>query len=207
MKTDRTWALPLTGVAFVVVVIAAFMVGGDVPDPTEDSAREIVDFYADNEGRQGASIGLEILAGTLVIFFGSYLRGVLEAAEGERGSGLLPRITFAATVIIAVGLALDATLAIALSETSDDISPEAVQALSALWNNDFMLWALAGQLFLLATGLAVVRHGALPKWLGWIAIPLGLAASTPIGFVAVIGSVLFILISSVLVTLRARKAA
>ena len=61
------------------------------------------------------------------------------------------------------------------------------------------------EVFVLALGLSVLRHGALPRWLGWVAIVLAVVGVTPIGFVTVIGGALLILITSVILTLQARS--
>jgi len=62
--------------------------------------------------------------------------------------------------------------------------------------------------FLFSFGIAVVRSGALPKWLGWVAIALGIVALIPpIGFAAFIGTALIILIVSILLAVRARSEA
>ena len=45
---------PLTGIAFVVLVVVAVVVGGETPD-NDDSLRSIVAFWKDNEGEQIAS--------------------------------------------------------------------------------------------------------------------------------------------------------
>jgi hypothetical protein len=45
-----------------------------------------------------------------------------------------------------------------------------------------------GTLVFLIPWLSVLRHGALPKWLGWVALVLAVIAFTPIGFVAFIGA-------------------
>ncbi len=45
----RDWVAPLTGVLFVVLIIAAGIIAGETPDATEDSAEEVLDFYVDNE--------------------------------------------------------------------------------------------------------------------------------------------------------------
>jgi hypothetical protein len=60
--------------------------------------------------------------------------------------------------------------------------------------------------FLWATGISVLRSGALPKWMGWVMILLGVVGMTPIGFAAAIGAALIVLITSILLTLRARRA-
>ena len=203
--TDRGWLAPLTGVAFVVLVIVGFLIQGEPPDLSDDSVREIADFYVDNKDSVMFGSGMAVVASTLFVFFGGYLRRVLRAAEGADGA--LPLIAFAGTVVFAVGVAIDSTISFALADTADDISPQAVESLYALWNNDFVPFALGLQMLFIATGLSVVRHaGALPKWLGWFAILLGVVAVTPVGFVAFPGGGLWVLIASVLLSLRARKA-
>jgi len=205
MDRDRSWLAPLTGLAFVVLAVVAFAVSGEPPDATEDSAREIVNFYGDNKDAQFLGAILAAIAGTLFVFFGGYLRRVLSDAEGA--GGFLAAVAFAGTIIFAAGLAIDGTITLTLAETADDIDPTAVQALGALYNYDFLPFAMGNQVFMLATGISVVRHGALPKWIGWIAILLGVLAVTPIGFFAFIGTGILVAIISVMLAMRARAAA
>jgi len=204
MGKDKSWLAPLTGVAFFVLAILAFVISGEPPDATKDSAQEIVDFYVDNQGRQIAGAILATIAGTLFVFFGGCLRRVLRDAEGD--GGILSAVAFAGMIIFALGLALDGTITFALADTADDIDPTAVQALMALYNYDFLPFAMGIQIFLFATGISVVRHGALPKWIGWIAILIAVIAVTPIGFAAFIGAGILVLIMSVMLTMRGRSA-
>jgi hypothetical protein len=194
---------PLTGRAFFVLAIIGFIISGEPPNPADDSVEEIVEFYVDNEGSQMASAAIAAVAGTLFVFFGGYLRRVLRLAEGD---GFLSAVAFAGTIIFAIGIAIDSTITFALADTADDIEPDAVQALSALWNNDFVPFGVGIQVFLLATGISVVRHGALPAWLGWVAIVLAVIAVTPIGFASFIGAGLWVAVTSVLLTMRAGDA-
>lgn len=205
MGKDKSWLAALTGLAFFVLAVAAFLVSGEPPDATKDSASELVDFYVDNEDTQFLSSILAVVAGTLFVFFGGYLRRVLRDAEGP--GGILSAVAFAGTIIFATGLAIDGTISITLAETAKEIDPTAVQTLVALYNNDFLPFALGTQLFLLATGISVVRHGALPKPIGWIAIVLGVLATTPAGFFAFIGSGILVAVISVMLAMRARAAA
>jgi hypothetical protein len=204
MGTNRDWIAPLTGLAFVVLVIIAFAIGGEPPDPTDNSVEEVVDFWVDNDSAQMFSAALAAVAGTLFVFFGGYLRKVLRTAEGP--GGILSAVAFAGVIIFALGIAIDSTIAFALADSAEDIEPDAVQALSALYNNDFVPFALGIQVFLLATGISVVRHGALPKWIGWVAIVLAVIAVTPIGFAAFIATGILVAIMSVMLTMRARAA-
>jgi hypothetical protein len=135
-----------------------------------------------------------------LVFFGAYLRSVLSAAEGP--GGMLSALTLVGTAVIAVGFAIDVTISLALAEAVEDIEPAAVQALQALWDNDFVPILLGLLLFLIATGLSILRHGALPKWLGWVALALAVIGFTPIGFAAFIGAGLWIAIVSVMLAVR-----
>ena len=202
MRKDIWWA-PLTGLAFIVLAAVAFIVSGEPPD-VDEGAPKIVDFYVDNKDEQMIGAIGEALAASMFVFYAGVLRRALRDAEGPRG--ILSAVAFAGAIIFATGLSIDATLSFALAETADDIDPAAVQALAALWQNDFVPFAVGLQLFLLATGLSLVRHGALPKWIGWLAILVGLIAVTPIGFAAFFGSAILVLIMSILMTMRARAA-
>lgn len=202
MGRSTGWLAPLTGLAFLVLSVITFAVGGEPPDPTKESAREIVEFYVDEKDAQTASAVIAAIAATLFVFFAGSLRRVLRDAEGP--GGILSAVSFAGAIIFAAGIALDATITFALVDTADDIAPSAVQALSALWNNDFLVFAVGIQVFLLAAGISLVRHGALPRWLGWIAIVLAILAATPLGFLAFIGSGLLVGVMSVMLALRER---
>ena len=103
-------------------------------------------------------------------------------------------------------MAIDGTINIALAETAEDIDPSAVQALAALWQNDYIPFAVGLQVFLLATGLSALCTGAIPKWIAVIAILLAVIAMTPIGFVAFLATGILVLVLSVVLTIRARAA-
>jgi hypothetical protein len=202
--TGQGWLLPLTGVAFVVLGIISFIVQGE-PKGADDPVNEIVDFYLDNKDSIIIAQVIGVIGGLLLIAFGAYLATVLRAVdEGSWVLALLPLLGF---VIMDIGFALDGTILIALAEAADDIEPASVQTLQALWDNDFLPIALGTMVFLFSFGIAVVRTGVLPKWLGWVAIVLGIVALIPpIGFVSFVGAAVIIVIVSILLSVRARRA-
>jgi hypothetical protein len=199
---NRNLIAPLTGVAFVVIAIVAFAVGGEPPNAKDNSPQEIVKHYVDNKDAIMVTSILAGIAGALLIFFAAYLRKVLSAAAGA--GSMLPGVVLVGASIMAVGFAIDTTIAFALADAADDIDPIGVQTLQALWDNDFIPVAMGIVVFLFSAGLAIVQTGALPKWLGWIAIVLAIIGLTPIGFAAFLGGALWILIVSVVLTMRAR---
>lgn len=197
----KDWWAPLTGIAFLVVLIIGFVLSGEPPD-ADEPVQEIVDHYVDNKDSIIAGAVLTVLAATLLVFFGAILRQILDPRGG--GDSILPRVAFAGTVVIAVGGGIDQSLSFALAETADDIDPVAVQALQAYWDHDFIPFAIGQALLFLGAGLAIVRYRALPVWLGWLGILVGLAAMTPAGFIAFPGGAVWIIIASILLTLRYR---
>ena len=178
------------------------LIGGE-PKDAGNSAQEIVDHYVDNKSSIIVGAAIFGLACVALVFFASHLRTVLRRAEGD--GGMLAPLTLVGAAIMAVGLAIDATLLFAIAEAADDIEPTSVETLQALWDNDFMPIAVGMVVFILSSGIAIVRYGALPKWLGWVAILLGVVGITPIGFFAFLAGGLWIAVVSVLLSLRARR--
>ena len=204
---DRSYArwLPLTGILFIAMAITGFIVGGEPPDAAGNSADEIVQFYTDNGGRVMAGIIILSIATVLFVFFGSYLRSVLDRGAGE--DGMFSRIAFVGAVVFAVGGAIDGTLLIAISEAAGDVEPAQIETLQAFWDNDFLPLALGVVLFTLGSGISIVLHKSLPVWLGWIAIVLGIVAMTPLGWIAFMATGVWILIVSVMLLMSERKVA
>jgi hypothetical protein len=199
----KSWIGPVLGILFVGLAVVSVAISGEPPDPGDDSAQEIVDFYVDNDSQIRIAGLLQAVAASALVFFTGFLRPLL---SGALGPDWLPRVMFAGSVVFAVGVGLDATINFALVELADDIDPIAVQSLSALWNNDYLVWAIGVQLFCLGLGIAIVRDRALPVWLGWVAILLGVVAVSPAGFVSFIGMFVLVLVLSVILLVRRRPA-
>jgi hypothetical protein len=199
----KEWLVPLTGVLFVILLILSFIVGGEPPD-ADEPVQEIVDFYVDDKDSIWIGAALGGLAAVSLVFFGAYLRKVFSAAEGH--GGMLSALVLTGTAIMAVGAGIDITILVALAEAADDVDPVAVQTLQALWDNDFFPIAIGMEILFLSAGLSILRYGALPKWLGWIAIALAVIGPTPIGFVAFPLGGLWVIAMSVTLAVRARNA-
>lgn len=198
------WVAPLTGAAFVVLAIIGLLITGE-PEDASQPPDVIADWYMSHTGAVQAGTLVSGVALALFVFFAGYLRSILREAEGERG--MLSLVSFAGALVIAGGAALDGSLMLAIAERADDIPPESVQTLQAFWDNDFVPIAIGTLIFLWATGISIIRHGALNHWFGWALIVLGLVAVTPIGFVAFLGMALWVLVVSILLTVRGNPTA
>jgi hypothetical protein len=191
------------GAAFFVFAIAGFAISGEPPDAKE-SVPTVVDFYLDNDASVMLGAAISVVGAGCLVFFSAQLHKVLRDAEGREG--LLSLVAFAGGLIVAIAIAVDRTMLFAVAATADDIDPLGVQALNALYGNDFLPFALGMQVLLLAAGISVIRSAALPRWLGWIAVALGAVAVSPVGFATVVGGGLWILTASVVLSVRAGQS-
>jgi hypothetical protein len=204
MRRNTAWVAPATGIVFIALVVVAFILVGEGQDATEKSAQEIATFYQDNKDEQTIGAFLIGLASVFFLFFASSLRSVLRDAEGP--GGMLSAVVFAGAIVFAAGAAVGATINLALADLADDIDPVALQAINGIAWDYYIPFVVGMAPFLLAAGLCVVRTAPLPKWLGWVAIILGIAAFTPVGFFAFLAGLAWILVVSVMLTVRARSA-
>jgi hypothetical protein len=188
---------PLTGVAFVVLFIAAFVISGETPD-VDDPVDEVRAYWVDNDAENIWSAAFVLWGSVLAIWFGASLRTALRRAEGEPGR--LSGLVFAGWTVFAVGALAFAGFGFAAADVADeaDVGDEVIQTLSIL-NSDFFPIVSGGlAVAMLASGIAVLRHGAIPRWLGYVALLLGITAVTPIGFFSFLVAGVWVLIVSVL---------
>ena len=184
----------LTGLLAVVLLVLAFIIGSDSPDPS-DSAQEVVNFYSDNEGEQFAASLLGFYSAVFLIFFSSVLWGVLRRAPGA--TGRLASIALAGGVLTALGITIFAGLSFTLADVSEDLEPSAAQAINALSGELFFPVAAGVVALTIGSGLAILRGAALPRWLGWAAIVIGVVTATPAGFFAFLAALVWIAVTSI----------
>jgi hypothetical protein len=187
---------PWTGIAAVAFFVAAFIISGETPD-FDATPKEILDFYGDDQTAQViASIAL-LYGGVLLIFFAATLRSALREAEALSTLVLIGGTGVGIGAVIFGGLNFTLT-DLANSDNVNTIDPGALQALNSLNSDFFFPLVLGTSVFLLSSALAVLNTTVLPRWLGWIALVLGIAALTPVGFFAFLLMGLWIIIAAVL---------
>ena len=107
-----------------------------------------------------------------------------------------------ATLIAVAGITVDATLRAALSIHADNMSPEAMKTMHALWDAFFWPMHAGMATMVLAIGLASLATGLLPKWLAWLGVVAFIVAMIPADpmFIGIIISLVFIVITSLMMT-------
>ena len=185
---------PLTGLVFVPLFVAAFVVGGSTPGVHATGAK-VISFYKAHGTNQKISAFLSVLAVVFLVFFAASLRSHLGRFQG--GSGLA-RVGYGGALVLAVATASFAAISWALVDARSSIDPSAAQALNVLSNDYFWPLSVGVALFGIGYGLAIVGSKALPLWLGVVALLLGIIGITPLGFLAFIGLMAWSLFASVL---------
>lgn len=202
MKAARLF--PLAGVGAVVLFVIAFIVGGETPD-ADDSIREITSFYRDNDTEQAIAAAILTWGTVLFVLFASGLWRFLRNAEPERRGGSVLMVIGA--TVFAVGATIFAGITFTLGDVADDVGPGPLQTLNALNSDMFFTVALGAFAFLIGTGISILQTEAVPKWVGWLAVVIGVLAITPLGFFAFLALGPFLLILSVLLYMRSPRPA
>ncbi|HEY8951388.1 MAG TPA: hypothetical protein VIP78_02360 [Candidatus Dormibacteraeota bacterium] len=206
MQQQSTWErlAPLTGLVFVAIVVVVFATGGSTPGD-HDTAQQVQAFYGQHHDKHMTLAFIMAISIPFLLFFISILRYELRRAGG---SGQLANAAFAGGVLAAAGFGILAFVHLALADAGgSDKTIGTTQALNVLDNNDFLPMAAGMGVLVLAAGLSTIRHGGLPKWLGWAGVVIGAASFTPAGFFAFLLSGIWVVIVSILLTLGRRSAA
>jgi hypothetical protein len=203
---QQRWSVlaPLTGVAFVVLVVLAFIVGGSTPD-INDSPEKILRYYNNHDSKQMFAAFLLALGTVFFFFFLGVLRAALRA--GETRVSRLSAVAFGGGIVLGLGILSFAGFTFALADAADHLTPDAAQALNTL-NSDFFFPIAAGlATLMIATAISSLGSGVLPAWAGWTALVLGIAAITPLGFFAFLLFGLWTLVVSIVLWRAAAPAA
>jgi len=193
----RVWAL--SGVAFVLVALGGVVVfGGDTPD-TDASAAKVVSYYSEHTTRQ--SIAAFVLAASVpfLVLFGIYFATFSGRGNDAREAILWRRLLIAGTVIEAAMLVASALIHFALADAVDQgVTGDAARALNMLDGDSWIAWNSAFGVMMLGAG-ATVFSSALPRWMGWLAIALGVLLFIPFAdFFALLVTLIWIIVASIL---------
>jgi hypothetical protein len=194
--------LPLSGVVFLVLAIAGFVIAGDTPR-SDASAEKVAAFYADNYSNGiAASYVLAWAAPFLVVFGGVLATMFWRSASGMR---VFPIVLVGGAVISGAGFLAASALHFAVSEgAKHHYSAETLQGLSGLDQDAQVIFTGGlGILLLGAAGVLAPRAG-MYKWLGWAGLVLGVGIYVPfgVGLIAVIFTAIWVATLSILLTIR-----
>lgn len=195
---------PLSGIVFVVLVVMGFIVvGGSTPDQN-DSASKIVSYWADHHDKEFAAAAIVVLGTLFLAIFVATLRDRAHVTGKNPIWQNLILIGGAASVagfLVAVGFHT------ALADGGDHhYSADAMVALNVLDNDSFWAFAIPLGIMMIGAAGATLSTGFLPRWLGWVALVIGIATFTPVGFIGFALTGIWIIIASILLSQSAEAA-
>jgi hypothetical protein len=189
---------PLTGLLFVGLTLAGVAMSNNTPS-SDASGTSVIAFYEAHRNSQRVSDILLVFASLFLVFFAGSLRGYLRRTPAaEAASALVP----VGAALLAVGLTVVSGIDYALADVPSHLGAGAAQALNVLDNDVFFTVLVGGGVFGIASAVAILRGATLPKWLGWVAVVLGIAMVTPAFWLAGIVLFVWVLIVSTLIYLR-----
>jgi hypothetical protein len=183
--------LPLSGIAFVALVLLVVAVEGATPSSAA-SADEVASFYDENAVHQFLRTFLLAAAAPLIVLFGVSL--------ASTSSSVWRQVVQAGAILAAAAVLVEAFVHMALVDGGDQgISPTALQALNSLYGNTWILMTSA--LGVLMLGAAGLMFSSASRWLGWSALVLGVALFIPFAdFFAMMATAIWIVGVSIALT-------
>jgi hypothetical protein len=177
MMKDATWKR--IGAAGGILYVLLQLIGQVLSQSRQSepsftaSAEEILSFFQSQDpGLESMAAYLTTVAYVAFIWFVGSLWGKLRAADGQpeilawvaAGSGLISLIVLNANIGPVVHLRIE-----------EGIDPQLARYMWDVGSYSFAtLWVLVANM-LLASGLAGLRHRALPRWLAWYSLLVGVA--------------------------------
>ncbi len=195
----------LGGVAFVVLfVVGLYLMFHGTPQGNDPPA-DFVSYFGDSGNRNTINLGWMFASLGLLCFL-FFIASLRQTVSRFDDGVLLTLTTLGGGIYVALGLA-GIALDTAVRTMSDDtyqhtVYPELIHAAD---DAGYVLHATGGGalgITILATAIAFIRSGVVPKWIGWVSIVIALAAVATIFFVTAFVWMLWVLVVSVVLFLK-----
>jgi hypothetical protein len=197
--TDANWDRygAAAGLIFVILILVGGFIAGSPPS-YEDSAREIRQYFVDNDTALkvgGYLNGLAIFP--FLIFLGSVWSRVRRVGEDNRElATMLVGGAVIAASLVSVGTLITTATAIRIA----NIAPADAKLLYELAGTATDIAAFGVAVFVGATSVAALRARVFPAWVGWFGAALtlawlvaGIAVSTDSDALSVLGFIVLLL--------------
>jgi Domain of unknown function (DUF4386) len=192
------------GIVYALVFAVGFVLVGNGPSVTASGAT-VVRYYLTHKTSAIAAVFAIAFASVALVLFASLLRRFLARTND---SGVLSSAITAGSAVYATGVLFMATVTIGLMDAAKHSMNGVAQTLNVLSSDDWVLVVTGISMTALATGILSLRSRALPRWLGWVSIVLGiLAVAGPVGGIAFLLFPVWILVLAAFIIRRGSDVA
>ena len=171
MVKQQAWRLlAVSGPVFgAALILGGPVLGGDGPNDTA-AGDQVVTYYKAHQGVGIAGVFIVAIAAVVLLFFAAALRDGLSETTN---ANTLPRIAATGGVVAATGFLFMSAVRFTVLQASDLRLADVARTLNVFDHYDFfpVIGGLAAMY--LASGLAARRARALPNWLTWASMVLG----------------------------------
>jgi hypothetical protein len=203
MRDRLSRLVPLTGLVFVGLLVATFVLSWNTPDDKASGAKVIAYYHAHRSQLITANV-LGAYAVVFWLFFTGSLRGHLRRAGASDG---LSTVATGGAIVFGVGGAILSALGFTLANEINRLDASGAHTINLISNGIFFPLAAGQAVFAIASAEAILRTRALPAWLGWLALVFGVVSITPVGFFGTFVLLLWTVIVSVLMYRRGSQPA
>ena len=180
------------GLLFVAMIVAVTALSGSAPDAT-DSVSKVASYYATHKNNAHVASYLLEAAVIVGLWFFWYLRNLLVDAGAD---ARLTTLGFVGAVVFGVGGAVAGGTMLVMADSVNHVTPATLQGLSVLQQDlNTTLGAVGPTVFLFATSVAILRSGAMARWVGWLGIVMGVV-SLP-AFIGPVPAGVWVLVASI----------
>lgn len=169
VRDSERWAA-LAGPAFLLLLVLVLVLqGGTAAEDASGAA--VLAHYRDGHGAKLLSCFLGAPVAAALLLFTSYLRTAL-----PRESGIGRKLLQYGAVLYASGLLIGAFLQLGLVFSTDHGQKAVAETLNVLANDSWLPPVAGVAVMLIGAGLAVLRSAVLPRWMGWVALVVGVVS-------------------------------
>jgi len=187
------------GIVYTVLFAVGFVVSGPQSSETASPAAVIHNYTVHKTGMVAGVFLVAVAAVALVLFAASVRRFVTRDGDSRvLGAGIT-----AGSAVYATGVLFMGMLMISLVDAAKHSLGGVAQTLNIVANDSWVPIVAGISMTTLATGIVGLRSGALPRWVGWVSVVLGImAVAGPVGAIAFLVFPVWVLVVAV-VLLRA----
>jgi hypothetical protein len=195
------WCGPLFAALFIGV---GFFLTGDEPGEKASGAT-VMKFYNAHQGRGMISVfGTPLLVAFLLLFASG-----LRARSRQQGkSDVGATVMMGGALLWSSGILLGSTIELALLSSSHHKQADVAKVASVLNNADWLPFIGGIAIFMLGAGISVLTTRFVPRWLGWVAIVVGVVSlAGPGGFIGFFVAPVWVLVVGIMLAVRNDEAA